>query len=159
MNIEIPIDRERNLISYPFDEAKGFNKSYCENGLIFIDNGDGSVTVNGTSKGLVFYRINVKKPIKIKAKTDYYVSGCPDGKCAYQLDYCIREIPEYGPSFVGCDNGKGCRINHFEDGYICEFLILIRENVTLDMVTFKPQIEEGNEPTSFEPVKWKTIKI
>ena len=69
-----------NLIPYPYVET-----TKTQNGVTFTDNGDGSITVNGTAKGGIasFTFFSASNSINFIAGKTYYFS-CPHGVLAYQ---------------------------------------------------------------------------
>ena len=110
-------------------------------GVTFTVNDDGSVTANGTATNRAQFLIySSSNPFPIKAGT-YTLSGCPQG--GGDATYVLW-------SSKGQDHGKGKTFTLTEDTEM--FLnITIMAGVTVNNLTFYPQIEEGTAATAYTP--------
>ena len=61
-----------NLLTYPYSQT-----TFTRNGITFTDNGDGTITVNGTAESRVSFSFKNKSFTLPKGK--YYASICPSG--------------------------------------------------------------------------------
>lgn len=78
--------KSKNYIRYPYDDAR-VNTTTNISGLSYIVDGDGVVTINGTSKEIGGFVLNNSKSV-ILPKGTYIVSGCPSG--GSNTTYSIR---------------------------------------------------------------------
>ena len=143
----------KNLISYPYSMS-----TTTRSGITFTDNGDGTVTANGTATGIASFickYYNAKTPIVLDKKV-YYLSGCPDGgrTSASVWNYRINAQTWKGSSYVYgySDFGDGITVNlRNADFDTLQVQILINEGASVDNLVFKPQLELGETATDFEP--------
>lgn len=127
----------KNLIPHPFTDT-----TKTVNGVTWTDNGDGTVTANGTSTN--YTRFFLCEFTAEKSGT-YTLSGCP------------TEGLNGGASITanvdGLDNldvgaGKSFHVNAGD--LVKVDIVVISPVVTFENVTFKPQLEFG-EQTAFTP--------
>ena len=143
----------KNLISYPYSMA-----TTTRNGITFTDNGDGTVTANGTATAasvFVCKYYNAKKPI-IPEKTVYFLSGCPEGGGPPTSDWNYRVNAQTwkGSSYVDgySDWGEGKIVDlRNVDCDTLQVQIMINKGVTVENLVFKPQLELGETATDYEP--------
>lgn len=146
-------DKTKNLIPYPYAST-----TQTINGITFTDNGDGTITTNGTATANVLYPISTHSASTIYAtKGKYYLSGCPSGG---------------GDStyFLNCDvyNGETIMVNRFYDtgnGITADLnsytftsisvTLYVREGVTVNNLTFRPFLAKADSATSYEPYGYK----
>lgn len=120
-----------NLLPYPYIDT-----TKTTAGITFTDNGDGTVTANGTATGNAFF--NLSKP-KL-ALGEYRISGIPEG--ASLSTYYIKFGTYYtssGSFQWGADGGKPT------ESYIC-----ISEGVTVNNLIFKPMLVSGTEDKPYQ---------
>ena len=143
----------KNLISYPYSMA-----TTTRNGITFTDNGDGTVTANGTATAAASFvckYYNAKTPI-VPDKKVYYLSGCPDGgrTSASVWNYRINAMTYKEDSYVGgySDFGDGKTVDlRNVDFDTLQVQIIINNGASVDNLVFKPQLEFGEAATDFEP--------
>lgn len=124
----------KNLIPYPYKET-----THTKNGITFTDNGDGTVTANGTatadsnfdiaSSGDNYFRLPIGR---------YILSGCPSGggsstywvHIAYNDGTYHRDAYDYGDGSV------------FTRSVVANtgLSIYIKSGVTVNNLTFKPML-------------------
>lgn len=115
----------KNIIPYPYSET-----TVTKNGITFTDNGDGSITINGTATtaAAVFYLAYIKNlgTTILQASTNSSLNGTvTNGTCTFS-------------------GGAMYNANH-------EAVILnIPNGTTVDNVTVFPQAEYGTEGTEYE---------
>ena len=143
----------KNLISYPYSM-----KTITRNGITFTDNGDGTVTANGTATAAASFvckYYNAKTPI-VPDKKVYYISGCPEGGRTSTSDWNYRVNAQTwkGTAYVDgySDWGEGKIIDLSNvDFDTLQVQIIVNEGVTVDNLVFKPQLELGETATDYEP--------
>lgn len=128
------------------NSTKGLNLINCTpktttiNGITMVNNGDGTYTVNGTATD--DFDISLA-PYTTKQNIYYTLSGCPSGgsKTTYYLD--LRGY-EY-------DTGRGTTIINPNQDFSNYIRIVIKKDVTVNNLLFKPMFNEGQTAQPFEP--------
>ena len=120
-----------NLLPYPYIES-----TKTVNGITFTDNGDGTVTVNGTASADCSFSLCSG----IKVNHAVVLSGCPSGGSESTYFVMIYNGTN-GYSDIG--NGKQITLDHVQ-GKILSVSIRIRSGVTVNNLTFKPMLNEGS---------------
>ena len=149
----------KNLVPYPFSQKPG-----TINNITYTDNGDGTVTANGsvTSSQSYFFFF---KGLTLK-KGRYIFSGCPKG--GNGNTYCVWLLPNGSYSGAPLDIGNGVTFEVTEDtSFDCH--ITIKEGVSFDNAVFAPMIraesiesneyEKYKEPVTYKPKADGTIDI
>ena len=130
------------------DKSKYFETT-TKNGITFTNNGDGTITVNGTATTTTYLSITVGINISLNTSHRYLTSGCPTGG-------------SYSSFFLYLDNGGNIAPLDFGNGSIgrpikdkASVTICIYSNITFSNAVFKPQLFDltemygaGNEPTT-----------
>ena len=133
----------KNLIPYPNYSNK--NTTVTQNGVDFTDNGDGTITVNGTAtKNFSYVFLQPSKPLKLVAGDTYSLSGCPSTG-GYNSYYLNIQTTDFKTTYN--DVGEG-RVFTAPDLPIYLY-ITIRSGVTLDNLVFKPQIEKDTVASTY----------
>ena len=130
----------KNLIPYPYC---GTTKTV--NGITFTDNGDGSITVNGTATGYAIF-ILAKDDAGLVHNGIYFLSGCPNKNIK---GISLQPKVDNKWDSVYYDTGKGAKIT--AQSFITAISIQINPNTVCDNLVFKPQLELGEAATDFEP--------
>ena len=138
----------KNLLPYPYVQT-----TRTVNGITFTDNGDGSITANGTATATAAFTLVGNSlwsgDMPFSAGT-YTISGCPSGGGGTSY-----RITAYGKLSEGADRKlylycygdavsktiEACRLN---------ITITISKGITVSNLVFKPQIERGSAATSYE---------
>ena len=144
----------KNLIPYPFA-----NSSKTANGITFTDNGDGTVTANGTATAdSTFYFAN--KTVPVNPKNKYYLSGCPTGGSGSTYDIVFASY-DTDNAVVNAynDTGNGKSVTVSGNAKNASLYIRIRSGQTVDNMIFRPQLEFGNTATAYESYHGSTVKI
>lgn len=133
----------RNLLPYPFEDT-----TKTDGGVTYTDNGDGTITLNGTydGNGSEF----ILGEITIKESGNYFLSGCPAGGGTY--NYILYAMPTRGYGDMYIDGGVGCGF-YANAGDTLKVMITpaaASAGTVYDGLTFKPQLELG-EKTEFCP--------
>lgn len=120
------------------------------NGVTFTNNGDGTITANGTAASGSGFRLVSLNTFYIEGNRTYLMTGCPEG--GSPNDYFIYD----GYSKLGNDLGSGV-IKTVSDRTLCSPILHIVTGRTVSNLVFKPQIFDltemygaGNEPTTVE---------
>lgn len=130
------------------DKSK-FPATQTINGVTFTNNGDGTITVDGTliDRNYVQYTLT-NDYLTLTHK--YLLIGCPSGG-----SYDTYQLYAYGGSYN--DYGVGRIFTYSYEGTYPEIGIRIKNDVTVSNLVFKPQLYdltaiygEGNEPTTVE---------
>lgn len=128
------------------NSTKGLNLINCTpktttiNGITMVNNGDGTYTVNGTSTDDFDIAL---APYTTKQNIYYTLSGCPSGgsKTTYYLD----------PRGYEYDTGRGTTIINPNQDFSNYIRIVIKKDVTVNNLLFKPMFNEGQTAQPFEP--------
>ena len=136
---------EKNLIPYPYS-----NTTETIKGITFTDNGDGTITANGTVTSTVQY-----SQFELKNKSDafllqggtYTLSGVNGGSTT--TFYIQLKNSDTDATIAIATNG-GVTFNLNEPCYARGNLI-IKSGTTVNNIVFKPQLELGTTATPYEP--------
>lgn len=128
------------------NSTKGLNLINCNpktttiNGITMVNNGDGTYTVNGTATDDFDIAL---APYTTKQNIYYTLSGCPSGgsKTTYYLD----------PRGYEYDTGRGITIINQNEDFSNYIRIVIKKDVTVNNLLFKPMFNEGQTAQPFEP--------
>lgn len=123
------------------------------NGVTFTNNGDGTITVNGTAGSTASFSVQSNYS-SIVSDHKYLVLGCPKGgtNSTYSIRYNTNGFGENGSGKIV---SKGDSIE--EHNYTRSLIIVVGKGVTCSNLVFKPQLFDltqmfgaGNEPTTPE---------
>ena len=141
------------------DKSK-FPATRTTNGITFTNNGDGTITVNGTATGGAQYQLVMRPFIPCKDNHKYLVKGSPSGGGynLYRITTTVSEDDKYIAGFS--DSGSGNISNALLGSYTINIAIDIYKGTTVSNLVFKPQLFDltemygvGNEPTTVEEFK------
>ncbi len=137
--------KTRNLIPYPYAE-----KSKTVNGITFTDNGDGTVTVNGTATAnATFYLYLGVKLDRLIAGETYTPSIGNSGIGSSVILMCNYTYTD-GVEKNFTTSAIGART--YPSGAIKDNLYLLVQNgTTMNNVTIYPMINEGDTALLYEP--------
>lgn len=133
----VSIDRTRNLLSYPYEGLASSDEA-----VTITDNGDGSITLNGTVGDVTGITISLGS-VTLTENKEYYLSGCPTGGSQETYSLVNDTLAVY-------DTGEGVAFTPTYTGDY-EIQISVEHGVVCDNMIFKPQVELGNSATEFEP--------
>lgn len=128
------------------NSTKGLNLIKCTpktttiNGITMVNNDDGTYTVNGTATNDFDIAL---APYTTKQNIYYTLSGCPSGgsKTTYYLE----------PRGYDYDTGRGITIINQNEDFSNYIRIVIKKDVTVNNLLFKPMFNEGQTAQPFEP--------
>lgn len=129
----------KNLLPYPYYET-----TKTENGITFTDNGDGTITANGTATAVaVFYFTEENKQFDwLTDKTYFYISGA-------------QGVSGIGMKWFYIDNGeskiKQGRLIWDKDFKLTRFGVQIEAGTTLNNAIIQPMVEQAANATTYEP--------
>ena len=139
----------KNLIPYPYEETRT-----TINGVTITYGDDGSIIFNGTATANIYFK--VFEYMKIPADT-YYLSGTPaEGRSSTMFLY-----------IYDTDNPNVVYNAYTASGVLCSLSgtyysgrIYIKSGLTVENLTFKPQLELGTTATPYQPyIEPQTITI
>ena len=116
----------KNLIPFPYVDT-----TKTTNGITFTDNGDGSITANGTATDYAYFILSDN--LTIDTDADINAIG--------------REFATDGKYTIS--KGLNYNVNYHQ------IALIIRPNTTVNNEIFYPQAELGTEPTEYEPYNIK----
>ena len=142
----------KNLISFPYAFFGG-NTTKTVNGITFTDNGDGTITLNGTSTLNKYFSLMLNSDVygSIDKTKTYTISmqGGEIGKTDIMLALRLNN------KFVAnvCTLSKptidfASYSTEFDGAYIT---LTVEANASFDNVVVKPQFEIGDTATEYEP--------
>ena len=132
-----------NLLQITAPETQEYN------GVTVTNNGDGTITLNGTSTN--FFELYLPSLdgtthlLEIKKNTNYFLNGCIAG--GNPSTYCLTM--DLGSNYVQ-DIGSGVQFNSHDSQDVLVYLEIYR-NQTFNNAIFKPMLIEGTEAIPFEP--------
>lgn len=131
-------DKTKNLLPYPYNQSTN-----TTNGVTFTDNGDGTILINGTATAnAVYYIKDNNYPIILEKGKQYTLSG---GK-APNIILCLQDITYKQSVWNGTFTAE------YEKYYA---FIRVTEGVTANNFILKPQLEEGETASTYEPYGYK----
>lgn len=114
-----------------------------ESGVTFTVNSDKSIVVNGKATANVFFLVNY---INLDTTKQYTLSGGHAGGDYFNKYALYADI---GPNLRAIDTGDSDVFTPSQTNCAC--YICVRSGITMDNAVFRPQIEVGSTPTSYEP--------
>jgi hypothetical protein len=125
-----------NLIPYSYADT-----TKTVNGVTFTDNGDGSITVNGTATENAIFNL---KTITVQIGSNYFLSGCPStGSTTTYIVYAADGVYGYA------DAGAGKLINPASTNL--SLSVLVYAGATLSNVVFRPMLNAGTTALPYQP--------
>lgn len=140
--------RSKNILPYPF-----YDTTATVNGITFTDNGDGSVTINGTSTGkAIFYLYcNNGKESIFNLNKNLMISGAHKNSYSdygYLIEINCTNVNDGSDTWLG-DSGDGWLLT--TEWVLKNLYILVKEGATFENVTVRPQVEIGETATPYTP--------
>lgn len=131
-SIIIP-SNSKNLIKYPYTETTKTQK-----GITFTDNGDGTITVNGTSTGLATFTLGSVSLDNTKSYFLYGKNTSSNLPLRIQIGQAWR-----------AEEGNGLAISQIS-GNTCTITLGALKGFTFNNVIIYPQLEEGLVATDYK---------
>ena len=138
-------DKTKNLIPYPY-----YDTTKTINGVTFTDNGDGTITANGTATGAGASFLVFSNSSGLIGQGKYYLSGCPSND-----DSAISLQPKIDNDLnpINYDFGDGKIIT--VQSTLTQISCVISTGKTVNNVTFRPFLAKADAATSYEPYGYK----
>jgi hypothetical protein len=130
----------KNLIPYPY----AFGDSITTNGVTVTDNGDGSLTLNGTSTGNVNIYLADNNTFFLPAGTYVGSLGISNTNILFCIGGGNSELTD-----MTTINNKAFTMTTYSTIGRC--MIQGKSGITYDNVTIYPQIEKGTKATGYTP--------
>lgn len=136
----------KNLLAYPY-----YRTTMTVNGVTLTDNGDGTITANGTSTANAIFELNTV--LALKNGATYSLSGCPSGGGSgkWKLDVC-----DSNTDASALDYGEGDTF--IANGTETMARLVVYSNNTFNNLTFRPMLVKGSEPKPFVPYGGYEVK-
>ena len=136
-----------NLIPYPYHET-----TRTINGVTFIDNGDGTITANGTATDDLSFWIKYFNDLEIDDNIKYTISGSPNGSssgkyCLSARVYTKKDAPSPSSGEIIRVSQAGTVVTGYK--YIAPY-ISVWKGVTLNNLIFKPMLEYGTVASDYK---------
>lgn len=131
-------------------DKRKFPETTTTNGITFTNNGDGTITANGTAIKNTYFTI-LSADLELSTHKKYLLTGCPSGGSSYTY---FLYVDKDGALF-NLDTGNGSIGTPTKSNAV--ITIFVRQGLTLNNLIFKPQLFDltemygaGNEPTTVE---------
>lgn len=129
----------KNLIPYPYRQTTS-----TANGITFTDNGDGSITINGTASADVSFSFN---HIPVRAGQTYFYKAIPISGSLHTIYAYI----ETGDEDCVYDTGNGSKFTPVATK--AKTSMVVTKGQTFTNLVVKPQLVIGETATEYEPYK------
>ena len=136
----------KNILPYPYKDT-----SKTSNGITWVDNGDGTITANGTANAdSIFTLVSQDNTLreKILNKT-ITISGAIENSSSSTSRIQLWNYNSNGNLVF--DYGEGASVQFTNESANYNIAIVIVNGFTANNIKFKPMIEIGNTKTSYEP--------
>lgn len=138
------------------DKSK-FPATKTDNGVTYTNNGDGTITVNGTATDNIYFNISGGQLVCTPNKK-YLLCGCPTGGSWSTFNLYVSQGSDKGWLSDSADFGNGNVFTGVADATkFSGVVIFISKNQTVNNLVYKPQLFDltemygaGNEPTTVE---------
>ncbi len=135
---------KKNLMVYLYPDSpyplQG-KETITYKGITYTDNGDGTITANGTATDYSFVSISSNGYNSGLLTGNYTLSGCPAGGSETSYNISIFAIKSDGSAVDDYDYGDGVTFEVQEGEYYMESIVLgVRKGTTVTNLVFKPQI-------------------
>lgn len=131
-------------------DKRKFPETTTTNGITFTNNGDGTITANGTAIKNTYYTI-LSADLELSTHKKYLLTGCPSGGSSYTYFLYV----DRDGALINLDTGNGSIGTPTKSNAV--ITIFVRQGLTLNNLIFKPQLFDltemygaGNEPTTVE---------
>lgn len=136
------VEESANLLKYPYDYTTS-----TKNGITYTDNGDGTITANGTATAYSDFalesRIDTDTPFTLPDGT-YIISGCPEGGGTSTYRILVGKTVDGAWSTIVGDGGSGATFEYDSSMGNLGVVIAVYNGTTVDNVTFKPMIRAAS---------------
>lgn len=136
----------KNLIPYPYQIT-----TETISGITFTDNGDGTVTANGTATENASFKAHVWSETLLP-EGEYVLSGCPagGGYGTYRINIALKNA--YNDNMIDtAEVGLGLNIKLSKTATKLYLTLMVNAGQTVNNLVFHPMLESGNISTAYEP--------
>lgn len=148
-------NQSKNFLIYPYV----LKSTYTHNGITYVPNKDGSVTINGTAISDSWFTLSNNTQIWYLDESETYEFTVFDENEAN----VIGITPQYWSAKNGYHRGQNgiLTLKYSEDNTTgWNFIILVHKGTIVSNVTVYPMIRKANiQDTKYEPYKSQTINI
>lgn len=148
LGMEQPADvsvSSKNLIPYPYTDT-----TKTVNGITFTDNGDGTITVNGTASDTANFMCLSLSSLGFKKGIYTLTSGIGNDNSGLSYGAVLGYLYSGNTrQTAGTKNGN-CTVSLSQDA-MCDVVLTVRSGVTVNNLVFKPQLELGTSATAYTP--------
>lgn len=146
---EINATPSANLIPYPYDYGTRVYR-----GITFTDNGDGTITTNGTATAYADYPLQLRTdsvtPFYLPSGT-YTISGCPAGGGTSTYRILVGITVNNAWQTIAADSGDGATFEYDTSMGALGVVIAVYQGMTVNNVTFKPILNAGSTALPYTP--------
>jgi hypothetical protein len=127
-----------NLLRYPYHET-----TKTVNGITFTDNGDGTITANGTATSNTTFTMQFRGGDFSLSEGNYILSGCPAGGGTSTYRIGVNHLVDGSAATIGYDNGSGFEFSNTDKDLIGVF-IYATSGVKVENLIFKPMLRKAS---------------
>lgn len=139
---------EKNLLPYPYaDTTKAMN------GISYTDNGDGTITANGTVTGNTNFHFALQMLVEPGTYT-YSLNTLPGNTICWGYDTANSKSYAYLTA-----TKLSATFTITEPTYISFYIVCSTVGVSFPNIVFKPQLELGDTATDYEEYKESVITL
>lgn len=131
-----------NLLPYPYNDKKK-----VMNGITFTDNGNGSVTINGTSTGVADFNFTASSKVPLSKGTLKSLYSSPEKA---EEVWCQYDIYDGGGTYLGTVQG-GQTIQSDDMMYLGLARIRVKSGITVTNATIRPMLCLDSHHGTWEP--------
>ncbi|MEQ2424516.1 hypothetical protein [Enterocloster hominis (ex Hitch et al. 2024)] len=131
-----------NLLPYPYND-----KTKVMNGITFTDNGNGSVTINGTSTGVADFNFTASSKVPLSKGTLKSLYSSPEKA---EEVWCQYDIYDGGGTYLGTVQG-GQTIQSDDMMYLWLARIRVKSGITVTNATIRPMLCLDSHHGTWEP--------
>ncbi len=133
----------KNLLPYPYNNT-------TVNGVTFTDNGDGTITANGTATATTLFHFMRNNQHLDKGK--YYLSGCPANGSNDRYYLALQAWNGNTLAFDDTDVGNGVSVDLSTVDYAyVDIYFAISSGVTVESLVIKPYFGINSNSNEYEP--------
>lgn len=137
-----------NLLPYPYDYGTRVYR-----GITFTDNGDGTITTNGTATAYADYPLQLRTdsvtPFYLPDGT-YTISGCPSGGSSSTYRVLVGKTVNGAWQTIAADSGEGATFEYDTSMGALGVVIAVYQGMTVNNVTFNPMLNAGTTALPYE---------
>lgn len=132
----------KNLLTYPYNET-----SKTQNGLTFTDNGDGSITINGTATDATYFNF-IKSSAKMPINKGKYVISLNSNDSNVRMFFGVNDNNDKQIVYGGHYSTASFDVT--KNGSYYAFIAVSKDATVSNLVVY-PQLEQGDTATEYEP--------